>query len=1069
MPQEGSQNSFFTSPSKRGLKGLVSMNMKEPSSPAIEESFNDYDFAHRKAEEAASRRYEASEWLRKMDNIASSILPPKPSQQQFCIALRNGLILCNVLNKVNPGAVVKVVDNPALAATATVEGAAHSAIQYFENMRNFLYAVKDMQLLTFEASDLEKGGSSNKVVDCILCLKGYYEWKLSGGVGVWRYGGTVRITSLPKSSPSSSIVGSESLDDSLDESESSQYEHLLQFLHLSEEFLNEETKTTDVLVYLFDHFGLRLLQAYLRETDGIDDLPLNTMVIDTLLSKVVKDFSSLLVAQGTELGLFLKKILKGDICCLSKREFVEAISLYLNQRSSLASNDFSKFCSCGGKRDSVRQNVNYSAKYGEVINTQQKQLERMKYFFEDTKLEVKQIQSEWEQEFSRLEHHIKSLEVASTSYHNVLEENRFLYNQVQDLKGAIRVYCRVRPFLPGQSNGQSTVDYIGENGDMMIANPLKQGKDARKVFSFNKVFGTSVTQEQIYADTQPLIRSVLDGYNVCVFAYGQTGSGKTYTMSGPDLSAEETWGVNYRALRDLFYISKERSDSIKYEVFVQMIEIYNEQKNRAVGATALNERSSRSHSVLTVHVRGRELVSNSILRGCLHLVDLAGSERVDKSEAVGERLKEAQHINRSLSALGDVISALAQKSSHIPYRNSKLTQVLQDSLGGHAKTLMFVHINPELNAIGETISTLKFAERVASIELGAAQSNKETGEIRELKEEISSLKLTLERKETELEQLKAGNARNTTESPKPRAISPYRLPKYGTSGNTKPETSQRLMDDRNFEARSCSSGKQRRSRFPSALMDKESIPKMSLLTEEKLASSRKGRSPSPPVRRSTSTDRGSIIKSKLKNDTAENQPVLKHPFPARVPANKFLVTMPMASSLENNARLHVNSPEPVKNEEEQFKQALSAVRQGGVRKSKVESKAKANHHQLSPFKLQNPDLIPTFISGMEFVSEKTVETPPKSDHSDPENDLRIVESLVHGALNLNKIRQNFPKNFQNLESRKIVQGGEPLSASKVENKLLNGSGSNHKEGNNTSMPEFRRSRSTPRGKFFGLS
>ncbi|KAK4256453.1 hypothetical protein QN277_009314 [Acacia crassicarpa] len=148
----------------------------------------------------------------------------------------------------------------------------------------------------------------------------------------------------------------------------------------------------------------------------------------------------------------------------------------------------------------------------------------------------------------------------------------------------------------------------------------------------------------------------------------------------------------------------------------------------------------------------------AVLIGCLHLVDLAGSQRVDKSEAVGERLKEAQHINKSLSVLGDVISALAQKSSHIPYRNSKLTQVLQDSLGGHAKTLMFVHINPEQNALGETISTLKFAERVASIELGAAQSHKETCEIKELKEEISNLKLTLGRKEAELEQWRAGNA-----------------------------------------------------------------------------------------------------------------------------------------------------------------------------------------------------------------------------------------------------------------------------------------------------------------------
>lgn len=104
-----------------------------------------------------------------------------------------------------------------------------------------------------------------------------------------------------------------------------------------------------------------------------------------------------------------------------------------------------------------------------------------------------------------------------------------------------------------------------------------------------------------------------------------------------------------------------------------------------MGATALNDRSSCSHSRLTVHVQGKELASGAILRGCMHLVDLAGSERVNKSEVTGDKLKEAQHINKSLSALGDVISALAQKNAHVPYRNSKLTQLLQDSLGGQTK------------------------------------------------------------------------------------------------------------------------------------------------------------------------------------------------------------------------------------------------------------------------------------------------------------------------------------------------------------------------------------------------
>uniref|UniRef100_A0A6N2K042 Kinesin motor domain-containing protein n=1 Tax=Salix viminalis TaxID=40686 RepID=A0A6N2K042_SALVM len=156
--------------------------------------------------------------------------------------------------------------------------------------------------------------------------------------------------------------------------------------------------------------------------------------------------------------------------------------------------------------------------------------------------------------------------------------------------------------------------------------------------------------------------------------------------------------------------------------------------NRVVSSTAINNRSSRSHSILTVHVHGKD-VSGSTLHSCLHLVDLAGSERVDKSEVTGDRLKEAQYINKSLSCLGDVITALAQKNSHIPYRNSKLTLLLQDSLGGHAKTLMFAHLSPEGDSFGETISTLKFAQRVSTIELGAVRANKESSEVMKLKDQ----------------------------------------------------------------------------------------------------------------------------------------------------------------------------------------------------------------------------------------------------------------------------------------------------------------------------------------------
>ncbi|KAA8542705.1 hypothetical protein F0562_023796 [Nyssa sinensis] len=347
-------------------------------------------------------------------------------------------------------------------------------------------------------------------------------------------------------------------------------------------------------------------------------------------------------------------------------------------------------------------------------------LRELNFASQSIKHEVLKTQKSYSEEFHHLGIKIKALSDASENYHAVLAENRRMYNELQDLKGNIRVYCRIRPFLPGQKGKQSIIEDIGENGELVVANPSKQGKDGHRLFKFNKVYSPAATQAEVFLDTQPLIRSVLDGYNVCIFAYGQTGSGKTYTMTGPDGASEEEWGVNYRALNDLFHISETRRSL---------------------------------YIVVTIHARGTDLKTSASLRGSLHLVDLAGSERVDRSEVTGDRLKESQHINKSLSALGDVIFALAQKNPHVPYRNSKLTQVLQSSLGGQAKTLMFVQLNPDISSYSETTSTLKFAERVSGVELGAARSSKDGRDVRELMEQVASLKDTITKKDEEIERL----------------------------------------------------------------------------------------------------------------------------------------------------------------------------------------------------------------------------------------------------------------------------------------------------------------------------
>ncbi|KAL4313281.1 hypothetical protein GQ457_01G013160 [Hibiscus cannabinus] len=691
--------------------------------------FHDLNLASRKAEEAALRRYVAVAWLETL--VGPLGISGQPSEKEFISCLRNGLILCNVINKIHPGAVAKVVEINSHAQSLNREFQPPRAYQYFENVRNFLVAVEELKLPAFEACDLERvnsdstlnnccsfwlqfyvvfnklsqflgqdnleAGSASKVVDCILALKSYHECKqINCGNGNGYYKLTRSPMVMHSSTKIHSLASSEScrrldMSAACDKQPPSDGE-------------NHKLEGFDTIV--------KLLADYMVDTkENIDD---------------------------SFLGSFHNRN-PDSVKVLSKM-----ISSCLEEK------------------------------------LQNKIPEDLKDLLSTTKREFEDLQSQLQKDLKNIGIQVEGMSTAAVQYHKVAEENRKLYNMVQDLKGNIRVFCRIRPaFCAGTRN---VIDSIGEDGSLVISDPLKPKKDGRKVFQFNRIFGPSATQDDVFNDTQPLIRSVMDGYNVCIFAYGQTGSGKTYTMSGPSGGSTKDLGINYQALNDLFEIANQRRGIISYEIQhsfgdlnVHKLEIrsctnenglslpdatlltvnstsdvlnlmkYGE-VNRVVCSTAINNRSSRSHSILTVHVHGKD-PSGNMLRSCLHLVDLAGSERVDKSEVTGDRLKEAQHINKSLSCLGDVITALAQKNSHIPYRNSKLTLLLQDSLGGHAKTLMFAHVSPEEDSFGETISTLKFAQRVSTVELGAARLNKESSEVMRLKEQIENLKKALANKE----------------------------------------------------------------------------------------------------------------------------------------------------------------------------------------------------------------------------------------------------------------------------------------------------------------------------------
>ncbi|XP_005729761.1 kinesin-like protein KIF17 isoform X2 [Pundamilia nyererei] len=315
-----------------------------------------------------------------------------------------------------------------------------------------------------------------------------------------------------------------------------------------------------------------------------------------------------------------------------------------------------------------------------------------------------------------------------------------------------------------------------------------------KQFTFDGTYYIDQTTEQMYNEiAYPLVEGVTEGYNGTIFAYGQTGSGKSFTMQGVSEPATQK-GVIPRAFEHIFE-SIQCAENTKFLVRASYLEIYNEEirdllgsdakqrlelkehpergvyvrdlsmhtvhsvgeceriiekgwRNRAVGYTLMNKDSSRSHSIFTIHLEICSTDSSDqdhLRAGKLNLVDLAGSERQSKTGATGERLREATKINLSLSALGNVISALVDgRSKYIPYRDSKLTRLLQDSLGGNTRTLMIACLSPADNNYEESLSTLRYANRAKSIQ-NRPRINEDPKDalLREYQEEIKKLRALL--------------------------------------------------------------------------------------------------------------------------------------------------------------------------------------------------------------------------------------------------------------------------------------------------------------------------------------